>query len=130
MDHAVQTRSSERREAIHRFVAARTSHPSADEILAGVRKKMPGIGQATVYRNLEILVATGRLSRTMHDGVARYDARTGPHHHFICERCHAVTNVDVDVPRDVLRKVARQTGNEIQSLTIELRGLCARCRKR
>ena len=130
MKRPVGTRSSERREAIHRFVAAQGRHPSAEEILGGVRRKIPGMGLATVYRNLEILVAAGRLARTVHDGVARYDARTDPHHHFNCEQCGSVTNMDVAVPRQVLRTAARQSGGSVRSLSIELRGICGRCRGR
>jgi len=118
-------RSSERREAIHRFVAAHVGHPTAEEILAGVRKKIPGVGLATIYRNLDVLTGEGKLSRTMHDGVARYDARTDPHHHFECTRCGAVTNVDVDVPRELTRAVRRV--GKVDAVAIEFRGVCRKC---
>jgi len=123
-------RASGRREAIHRFVAARDVHPSAEDVLVGVRREIPGIGLATVYRNLDILVAAGRLTRTVHDGVARYDSRTDPHHHFVCDRCGAVKNVDVKMPREVLQSAARQGRGKVESLSIEFRGVCRRCRSR
>lgn len=34
------------------------THPSADEIYEMVRKRLPRIRLGTVYRNLEILIAT------------------------------------------------------------------------
>jgi Fur family transcriptional regulator, ferric uptake regulator len=34
------------------------THPSADEIYEMVRKRLPRISLGTVYRNLEILIAT------------------------------------------------------------------------
>ncbi|MGH9456601.1 MAG: Fur family transcriptional regulator [Thermoanaerobaculia bacterium] len=121
-------RASERREAIHRFVAAHRGHPTAEQILQGVRRGIPGIGLATIYRNLDVLVADGRLSRTVHEGVARYEARTDPHPHFRCERCGAVTDVDLDVA-PLLRAAARRTGGEISAVEVEVRGVCARCRE-
>ena len=119
------TRSSERREAIHRFVAAHGGHPTAEEILAGVRRKIPGVGLATIYRNLDTLVREGRLSRTTHDGVARYDVRTDAHHHFTCNRCGTVTNVDLDL-RETLARAARRAGR-VEEVSVEMRGICAKC---
>lgn len=121
-------RSSERREAIHRFVAAHGSHPTADEILAGVRRIIPGVGLATIYRNLDVLVREGRLVRTVHDGVARYDAEVAPHHHFTCERCGEVSNVEAEIPRQLMRSTVPRTVGTVDSLTIEFRGFCRKCR--
>ncbi len=121
-------RSSERREEIYRFVAAHASHPTAEEILAGVRRTIPGVGLATVYRNLDQLVSEGRLSRTIHGGVARYDAEVGAHHHFTCERCGEVSNVEVTIPRELIRSAVPRSVGLVQSASIDFRGVCRRCR--
>ena len=121
-------RSSERREAVYRFVAAHRGHPTAEEILAGVRKSIPGVGLATIYRNLDVLVGEGRLARSTHSGIARYDAHTDAHHHFVCESCGSVTNVDLELPPDIVRSVARRARANVRSVSIELRGLCGACR--
>ena len=49
-------RYSYRREVIYDTLKATTAHPDVDAIYAAVREKLPGVGVATVYRNLRALV--------------------------------------------------------------------------
>jgi Fur family peroxide stress response transcriptional regulator len=105
-------------------------HPTAEEVLHAVRRELPSLGLATVYRNLETLVREGRASRTMHPEGARYDGRVDPHHHFICTQCGRVANVE-PCPEQASWAEAfqRKTGASVQRLVMELRGVCATCRQ-
>jgi len=77
-------------------------HPTADQVLEGVRGRMPEISRATVYRVLETLVRLGAAQKTCHPGgVARFDPKTERHHHLVCTHCGKVVDVEdteVDVP--------------------------------
>lgn len=119
---------SQQREAIFQYVAAQETHPTADQIFAGVRRDWPSLGLATVYRNLSALVEEGRLSYSMHEGIARYDARTDAHHHFTCRECGVVQNVDFELPDALMRTAQRKVGGKVESISVDLTGLCSGCR--
>jgi Fe2+ or Zn2+ uptake regulation protein len=46
---------------IARYVLTTSDHPSADEVLARVRKRFPLVSRATVYDTLNLLMAKGLL---------------------------------------------------------------------
>ena len=54
-------RGSLQREVIYETLKGTTAHPDVDAILAMIKDKLPGIGVATVYRNLRALVDEGRV---------------------------------------------------------------------
>lgn len=124
-----QRRYSRQRQAIIDFLAAARHHPSAEEILQAVRKKVPTIGLATVYRNLDALLREGVISRNFHGDVARFDARTDPHHHFICTHCGRIENL-TPLPHEKqwLARIRRKSGAKIEHYAVELHGLCRDCR--
>ena len=54
-------RYSKQREAIRTYMEGRHDHPTADNVYAAVREKLPNISLGTVYRNLMQLVDAGEL---------------------------------------------------------------------
>jgi len=67
-------RKSKQKEAIIKVLRRTSSHPTAEWIYEQARKEMPGIGLATVYRNLRSLKEAGEISE-MHifSDAARFD---------------------------------------------------------
>lgn len=98
-------------------------HPTADEVFAHVRREQPRIGLATVYRNLDRLVAAGYARTHQVAGVRRFDANVEAHLHI-----HDVATgrlMDVPIPDAVqaaLEDLARQHGLEAPRLLIEVQG--------
>ena len=59
---------------------------------------------------------------------ARFDAKAGQHHHFICDRCGQVEDVEwYDVPRPAAGSLGKRIVRECELI---LRGLCAKCAPR
>ena len=61
----------------------------------------------------------------------RYDARTDHHHHFVCEDCGAVRDIEESkVKLDDAIRVTRATVAEfeVRDLSVLIRGLCSDCR--
>jgi Fur family ferric uptake transcriptional regulator/Fur family peroxide stress response transcriptional regulator len=103
-------------------------HPTAAEVYERVRASSPGIGAATVYRTLGLLVRTGQaLELAFGDGSARYDARVDRHDHLLCERCDRAIDVDSPVPSRMVAQVAAETGFRVTSYDLRFRGLCPDC---
>lgn len=90
----------------------------------------PGIGVATVYRTLDLLVRHGAIQqlRLPDETVTRYDANTTPHQHVICTSCGTVFDIDLQLPARVLATAADRSGVEITEYDLRLRGTCADCR--
>jgi Fe2+ or Zn2+ uptake regulation protein len=56
---------------------------------------------------------------------ARFDAKGAQHHHFICDHCGNVEDVDwYDVPRPVPASLGKRVLRECELI---LRGLCTKC---
>jgi len=106
-------------------------HPTADRIHEVVAARLPNVSRTTVYRTLETLVGLGVITKACHPGsVARYDRRTEPHHHLVCLRCEAMTDLsDAGLDAMPMPDVSR-TGFEIIDCRVQLRGVCRLCREK
>ena len=122
-------RYTEQRAAVYRFLSGTTSHPDADQVFQEVRRDVPAISLATVYKSLETLVSCGLASKlTYGDGSARYDARTDPHPHARCVRCGRV----MDVPGQLGEGQVEDLADGLDGFTftgyrLELTGYCPDC---
>lgn len=104
------------------------SHPSAAQIRDALSAGSPGISLATVYRNLEVLLAEGLLREVACEGgPARYDGNLDPHHHFSCEGCGRIVDVDLSPPRAWMRRLAGDSGLRATRVSITFYGLCDPC---
>ena len=82
-------RDTRQRRAIRRVLETSGRPLSPKEVLAGAHRSVPGLGIATVYRNLKALALEGRIVAVELPGeAARYEpAGKDHHHHFRCRRC-------------------------------------------
>jgi Fur family transcriptional regulator, peroxide stress response regulator len=121
--------------AIFEALAASRQHPSAEDLHRAVRRRLPHLSLATVYKNLETLRDIGAVSdvNALHEH-GRYEAAlpgTGagtPHHHLVCVRCRKVVDLH-DARLDSLR-VADTQGFEVHALKVQVEGLCPECAAR
>src|SRR5258708_37351408 len=81
--------------AVYDVVRAAHDHPTAEEVYARVRRRLPQVSLGTVYRNLQKLAAQQSV-RVVHlaDRAARYDSMLQEHDHFVCEHCGTVSDLD------------------------------------
>ena len=121
---------SKQRDAIIRTLRNTTSHPSAEWIYEQVKKEIPDIGLATVYRNLRLLKKAGEVVE-MHtsNDTARFDGNTNNHYHFYCDRCGKVLDLDEPIDNSIETRIANKTGLKVTRHCIELGGLCLDCQK-
>ena len=104
-------------------------HATAAEIFEAVNRVDPRSSRATIYNNLRDLVQAGLVREVAVEGrAARFDARGTRHHHFICDRCGNVEDMDwYDVPRPVRASLGKRV---LRQCELILRGLCAKCATR
>jgi Fe2+ or Zn2+ uptake regulation protein len=122
-------RLTPQRRAVLDVLADADDHPTAGDVLARVRDRVPGVGAATVYRTLARLVETGQaLELHLGQGApTRYDRNTGQHDHLICDGCGRVLDVRLPLAPARLRDAAASYGFALRSYDVRIHGRCDRC---
>jgi Fur family peroxide stress response transcriptional regulator len=127
----VKRRKSRQRERILEAIAARKDHPTAQQVYSELKAEMPSLSLGNVYRNIAILLEEGRLQGgEFGDGPVRYDAVTGAHYHFVCERCGAVSDFAMPAREEINEAARHFTPHRIHGHTIRFYGVCSGCAAR
>ncbi len=127
----MQLRMTNQREIILRELRKSKRHLSADELYDIVKKDMPRISLATVYRNLEILSEAGLIGKLEISGrQKRFDYDVEDHDHIYCVVCHRVDNLNVQ--RETLSRedLVSTVGYSITGYRLEVVGICPSCLKK
>jgi len=104
---------------------------TADELYGIVRKKMPKISLATVYRNLEVLSGTGMIAKIEVGGRQKcFDSEVAGHDHVSCVQCHKVENVLLEGIKENCPSHGVMDGYIIKGRRLEFFGLCPQCQKK
>ncbi|HET7009030.1 MAG TPA: transcriptional repressor [Candidatus Binatia bacterium] len=103
------------------------SHPTADQVYARVRRKLPNISLGTVYRNLQKLVVSKKLQVLMLGRAQHFDPLVQRHQHFICEVCDRVFDVLVEAQRDIRPSKLPEEGFTVTSHQLAFYGICKGC---
>lgn len=126
-DHGL--RCTPQRYAVMAFLVDQTQHPTAAEIFEAVNRLDPRSSRATTYNNLRDLVHAGLVREVAVEGrAARFDAKGTRHHHFICDRCGNVEDIEwFDLPKPASRSLGKRILRESELI---FRGLCTKCAPR
>jgi len=123
--------TSQRRAVVDLLEQRRGEHLTAEEIYMEVKKSEPGIGLATIYRTLELLVNLDILSRgSFDDGKYRYEFYEDDrhhHHHFICLDCGRIDEIGED-DLQPLENALEGRGYQIVDHSLKLYGYCPTCK--
>jgi Fur family ferric uptake transcriptional regulator len=112
--------------------ALRRAHPfTAQDLVSELARR--GVGRATVYRTLDLLVERDVLSRihAIEQGArcVRYTACAPTHHHHLpCRGCGRVEEIRATGLESRIARLAREHGYEALEHGVEIAGLCAECR--
>jgi len=122
-------RHTRQRAAIREAIARAERPLLPQEVLEQAQAEVPGLGIATVYRNLKALLDDGELQPVNLPGEnVRYEvAGHRHHHHFQCTRCQRVFDVHA-CPGD-LGRLAPQ-GFTVEDHELTLYGRCIECSRR
>jgi Fe2+ or Zn2+ uptake regulation protein len=92
-------RCTRQRTAVFAFLCAADFHPTAEQAYDAVRRRLPNISLATVYKALDALVDAGLAARfAAGDGPARYDPHPEAHYHLRCLKSGRIQ--DLPLPYD------------------------------
>lgn len=110
-------------------VLSSSDHPTAAEVLERVQQQVPGVGAATVYRTLALLVEAGQAAmlRVHEEDAARYDRTVQRHDHLVCTVCGRVTDAQVPLDENQLKQLAGQSSFVMTGYEVHVHGRCAQC---
>jgi len=113
---------------ILKYLDEHHTHPTADNIYSALKTKSPSLSKTTVYNSLETLKKHKLIqSITISGSEARFDINHGLHHHFLCEYCGAIIDIDMTCPN--LDKIIKG-GHQVNEVHGYFRGICKNCMKK
>lgn len=121
---------SKKREMIYKKLCATKSHPTAEWLYSELKDECPDLSIGTVYRNIAYFKENGMIVSIGNvDGHERFDAKTTPHTHFVCQKCNSVFDVDcVDTSNKSEYYVINSTlGHKVNYHNTSYYGICVDC---
>jgi Fur family peroxide stress response transcriptional regulator len=118
------------RQAVLQVIREREDHPTANDIFAAARRRLPGISYATVYNSLRFLKEAGLVHEiTFGDSASRYDRETDRHDHALCSQCGKLVDFDLPQAAELMKAAARRSKFKPESVHLTLKGVCPDCRE-
>lgn len=119
---------TQQRPAVYEYLHRAEHHPTAEEVFLAVKSQLPKFSLATVYKNLEALVACGAASKlTYGDAAARYDIRTDHHYYARCLQCGHIADVESAAQAALAADIQAPRGFRVANYRVELLGYCRQC---
>ena len=116
------------RQVLYEVMQGMEGHPSPEEVYARVKKKVPSISMATVYKNIHLFVESGVFRKmSLHHGSLRVEMNDEPHHHLVCSKCKAITDIGDRELGLVSKRSRLPSGFLVERYSVDVIGLCAKC---
>jgi len=106
-------------------------HANVEEVVRAARLRLGAVSTQAVYDVLRVFEEAGLVRRIEPAGSpARYEGRVGDnHHHVVCRRCGAVTDVDCVVGHAPCLEPASDAGFLVDEAEVTFWGICPACRQ-
>ncbi len=121
--------TTQRRQVLEAFVSS-GRHLTVEELYELARRRNPGIGQATVFRTLKLLVAADMAKKVeLGDKKTRYEIKHGVDHHdhLVCVECGRFIEAVDPAIEDLQDKLCRKFGFSPRRHSLEIYGFCRKC---
>jgi Fur family transcriptional regulator, peroxide stress response regulator len=118
------------RQVLYEVMKTMYGHPSPEEVYARVKKKVPSISLATVYKNIHLFVESGVFREvSMHHGSLRVEMNDEAHHHMVCSKCKAMTDIGEKELGLVSKRTKLPGGFLVERYAVDVIGTCAKCQQ-
>lgn len=115
--------------AVQDYLKSVYNHPTAQQVFEAVRKEVPNITLATVYRNLDKLARSGQALKLEVNGEFRFDGHPELHQHCVCSKCGLVMDFDNPKISENAMKNFNSRKFRATSVSIKFLGLCEKCKR-
>ena len=121
-------RQSRQRRLVYEIVERSPNHPTAHQVFAQAKRKIPSISLGTVYRNLRQLADEGRVQENKMGGEpARFEVPRQRHYHIWCVECGRLEDLTLPYQDALDRKAQRLVRFRLEQHRMEFFGLCPEC---
>lgn len=102
---------------------------TGEQLYDDLRQRGSGVGRATVFRTIDVLVELEILDRVHQpDGAHGYILRgPGHRHHLVCSECGDVVEFQGCNVDELIENLASETSFRIEGHWLEIFGTCGRC---
>ena len=119
---------SKQRESILKYLRSTKCHPTAETVYQNILSENPNVSLGTVYRNLTLLTELGEITKiTDLAGPDRFDGNNTPHYHFVCKKCGAVLDLEMDSLSHIDLLAAHNFAGTIEGHCVHFYGKCPDC---
>jgi Fur family transcriptional regulator, peroxide stress response regulator len=119
------------RHVLYEILKNMHGHPSPEEVYARVKRRIPSISLATVYKNLHLFIESGIFREvSMHHGSLRMETNQKPHHHLVCTACKSISDIEADDLGLAERQGRLAGGFLVQRYAVDVLGLCPACQSK
>ena len=116
------------RQVLFEVMQAMDGHPSPEEVYARVKKRVPSISLATVYKNIHLFVENGVFRKmSVHHGSVRVEMNEDKHHHLVCSRCKSIVDIDEAALGELPTRRVLPGGFLVERYSVDVIGVCAKC---
>lgn len=120
--------ATHQRLVLYRTLMEMPEHPNPEQVFERVRRELPSISLATIYKTLHLFLENGIIREVSpHHGSLRIEPNTERHHHFLCLRCHAITDLPYGEMDLSPLTASVPEGFQVSQVAMEVRGLCPLC---
>lgn len=126
--HEKQLAATHQRLVLYRALMQMHDHPNPEQLFERVRRELPSISLATVYKTLHLFLEAGIIREVSpHHGSLRIEPNAQRHHHFLCLACHGITDLPCEGIDELPLKNSVPAGYRIEQVSMEVRGVCRCC---
>lgn len=123
--------ATHQRQVIYEILKNMHGHPSPEEVYARVKRRIPSISLATVYKNLHLFIESGVFREvSLHHGTLRVETNHKPHHHLVCTSCKSITDIDAEALGLATQYGKLPGGFLAQRFAVDVLGVCVDCQKK
>lgn len=108
-------------------VIENAGHIDIDKMYEILKKIIPSISLATIYKNIHSLVEADIIQEVrIKDRKVLYEVNYGDHIHFVCSTCGDVEDMDIDAA-PIFSLLKQLSDRDVQEQKIILYGSCSKC---
>ncbi len=110
-------------------IIANNGHIDIEEIYNKIKKIIPSISIATIYKNLKILVDKKIIQEVnISSFKTLYEVNTSDHIHVICKKCKKIIDVNID-KKELSKDFKDKLKIDVEDFEISLFTICQDCKK-
>lgn len=119
---------TKQRKVVLQVIRKSDDHLTANEVFENAKSLLPSISFATVYNSLRYLKDEGHIGEIQFgNGASRFDRMTSRHDHALCNKCGKLIDMELELPKELVKMAANYSKFKPESIELTLRGLCPEC---